>query len=145
MLTLRLKRKPSQVDYTEGAIYLPGAVHPFCYTLEDEMHAVKVKGETRIPAGKYRIKLRTEGGMHPKYKARFHFHKGMLWLQDVPGFEFVYIHIGNTDDDTEGCILVGMSVANGYLSASALAYEKLYPIIASAVETEGAEIIVEDS
>jgi len=79
---------------TIGVMKIDGVFEAF--TLEDTYHAIKVPGETRIPAGKYDIKLRTEGGLHNKYKAKFgSMHKGMLWLQNVPGFEWVYIHIGN--------------------------------------------------
>lgn len=79
-----------------------------CFTLEDERRDVKVAGETRIPAGRYCIELRTDGGMHAKYSKRFpNEHKGMLWLRNVPGFEWVYFHIGNTEDETNGCILLG--------------------------------------
>lgn len=145
MLTVTLKRQPSKADYTEGALQIEGLAGIFCYTLEDERRAVKVKGETRIPAGRYKLALRQEGKMHPKYAARFPFHQGMLWLLNVPGFEYVYIHIGNDDDDTEGCILVGLSVKDGYLAASEAAYKKLYPLLADAIQTGiGAEIIVQD-
>src|SRR5262245_15554894 len=55
---------------------------PVCDALEDAWHMVKMPGITRIPAGLYEIRLRTEGGMHAKYAERFlEFHKGMLWLQ----------------------------------------------------------------
>jgi len=105
-MELTVERMTCDDDATVGALYVDGKF--LCFTLEDEHRTVKVKGETRIPAGTYDIRLRAEGGMHPKYKARFgDLHQGMLWLQDVPGFEWVYIHVGNTDDHTEGCILVG--------------------------------------
>lgn len=77
-----------------------------CYTIEDERRTKKVPGETCIPAGVYKIELRAEGGMHPKYVDRYpELHRGMLWLQNVPNFTYVYIHKGNTDDHTDGCIL----------------------------------------
>lgn len=104
-----------------------------CFTIEDEARQVKVPGETRIPAGTYEIKLRQAGGMHQRYLDRFPFHQGMLWLQDVPGFEWIYIHPGNNDTHTEGCILVGdgaMSniprVSRGSVSYSVNAYKALY-------------------
>jgi hypothetical protein len=84
--------------------------------------------------------------MNEKYKARYPFHQGMLHLQDVPNFEWVYIHTGNTDDDTEGCILVGFGtdVDGGEItvSRSREAYEKLYNYILLAIES-GEEIEME--
>lgn len=102
-----------------------------CYTLEDQANEPKVPGETRIPKGRYRIKERNAGGMIVRYKRRFPWHRGMLWLQDVPGFEWVYIHVGNKDDDTDGCILVGDGqVSNrvdlGQITSSVVAYRRLY-------------------
>ena len=39
-------------------------------------------------------------------------HKGMLWVRDVPGFEYILIHTGNTDEHTSGCLIVGDSQEN---------------------------------
>jgi hypothetical protein len=110
----------------------------FCYVCEDEKREVKIKGETRIPVGTYKIELRDEGGMTKRYEAKFPgLHRGMLWLRHVPGFEWVYIHIGNTDDHTEGCLLVGYGAnrTNGEntVSRSTDAYKDLYKIILSAI------------
>jgi hypothetical protein len=77
------------------------------FTLEDIARETKVPGKTRIPAGTYQIKLRTEGAVAQKYLQRFSWHKGMLWLQDVPNFEWIYIHMGHTHIQTEGCLTVG--------------------------------------
>jgi hypothetical protein len=107
-----------------------------CYTLEDEHRAVKVDGETRIPEGIYEIKLRTTGGFHQKYLKKFgKMHKGMLHLQDVPGFEYILIHCGNSEADTAGCILLGNTannnkIENGFIQNSVKAYKRIYPIIA---------------
>ena len=110
-----------------------------CYTLEDEVREVKVPGETAIPPGTYLIVPRCEGGMHPRYLARYpDIHVGMAWLQDVPGFEWVYIHTGNTDDDTDGCILVGSDYVkvdadgNHNVTNSRDAYVALYEKISAA-------------
>ena len=80
-----------------------------CFGLEDEYRADKVAGETRIPAGQYSVSLRTHGGFHDRYSERFaDIHRGMLEVADVPGFSDILIHVGNTDEDTSGCLLVGM-------------------------------------
>lgn len=78
-----------------------------CFALEDEYRAEKVAGETRIAAGRYKVALRNEGDMTKRYAAKFDFHQGMLHVLDVPEFKWIYIHIGNTDENTEGCLLVG--------------------------------------
>lgn len=120
-----------------------------CYVLEDQFNEPKIPGETRIPPGKYQIKLRTEGGMHKRYGDRFNFHKGMLWLQDVPGFTFIYIHVGNNDDHSEGCLLVGDGqvsnvVERGQVTNSVTAYRRLYEKIVKALSNEEVWIEIED-
>lgn len=80
-----------------------------CYTLEDIAREPKVVGETRIPAGTYQIKKRIEGGMIRKYRERFGNSHYMLWLQNVPNFQYIMIHIGNTAQDSSGCVLAGTS------------------------------------
>ncbi len=110
-----------------------------CYTLEDEARDKKVAGETRIPAGEYEVTLRTVDGKHAKYGAKYpDIHKGMLWVRNVPGFEFILIHVGNTDDDTEGCLLVGDTASEnitgeGSIGASRNAYRRIYPLIANRI------------
>jgi len=84
-----------------------------CFTLEDEYRSVKVKGETRIPAGTYSVKFREiETGKTIRYKNKFAWFTWHLELQDVPNFKYIYIHLGNDSDDTEGCILLGKSSNN---------------------------------
>lgn len=111
-----------------------------CYTLEDEHRDEKKYGETRIPAGTYKIKLRKEGGYHQKYSKRFpKIHRGMLHITDVPNFEYILIHCGNTDEHTAGCLLVGDSQENnqinenGFIGKSTQAYKRIYPRIAEAL------------
>lgn len=100
-----------------------------CFTLEDSIRTVKIKGETCIPEGDYVVKLRTESsGKNKQYTASYpDIHKGMLWLQNVENFEWVYIHVGNTKIDTEGCILVGYdSYKENRIGRSSNAYTALY-------------------
>jgi hypothetical protein len=109
-----------------------------CYTIEDEYRSAKVQGETRVPAGTYKIKLRTVGGFHTRYKDLYSFHKGMLHVQDVPGFEFILIHTGNTDNDTDGCLLIGDScheniTGEGLIGASVIAYKRIYPLLVNTI------------
>ena len=111
------------------------------YTLEDEYRSEKVFGETRIPDGTYKLGLRKVGGYHAKYSKRFpHIHIGMLHVLDVPGFEYILIHCGNTDEHTAGCLLVGDSQENnqitkdGFIGKSTQAYKRIYPRIAEAIE-----------
>lgn len=120
----------------------------FCWGLEDQARAAgaKVAGETRIPAGTYRLELRTEGGMHAQYQKRFPFHRGMLWLRHVPFFEFIYIHPLNRDDETEGCL--GPGLRPGPIDAPRLtveqsvpAYERLCRAIHQALD-DGFEVYV---
>lgn len=114
-----------------------------CNTLEDAPHQVKIHGETCIPAGQYQIRLRTQGSKSPAYAKKYpDMHKGMLWLQDVPNFEYVYIHIGNFPKDTEGCILVGLGSGKDSVTGSAAAYEALYPRVADAIE-RGEDVLID--
>ena len=109
----------------------------FCFTLEDTRREIKIPGKTRIPAGEYAIGLRTEGAMLVGYKQRFGIkHRGMIWVRDVNGFEFVYLHVGNSADDTQGCILVGDGATREpqTLVDSASAYRRLYPAIYHALD-----------
>lgn len=120
------------------------------FAIEDERRKVKVAGETCIPTGTFHVKLRTEGGMHPKYAARFgDMHKGMLWLQDVPGFEYVYLHTGNRESQSDGCPLIATTpivLPSGEFEASESerAYRKVYPKIADAILTTGCTITVRE-
>ena len=70
------------------------------------------------------------------------FNKGMLWVRDVPGFEYILIHIGNDDDDSAGCLLVGDSqtqniTKSGFLGSSTDAYRRIYPPIADVLVNGG--------
>ena len=107
-MKLKVIRYHSTEDYTLGMLLnVSKGVEFLAYTLEDEHRDVKVKGETRIPAGRYQVTLRTEGGFHSKYSEKYkEMHKGMLWLRDVPGFEYILIHTGNTDEHTAGCLFI---------------------------------------
>lgn len=127
-MKLTVVRIKSDNDATLSTIFIDGRFQ--CFGLEDEYREHKVAGETRIPAGEYNITLRTVGGFNKRYSEKFpSFHRGMLWVRDVPNFEFILIHIGNTERNTAGCLLVGKNGnTSGELTVgnSTGAYKKLY-------------------
>ena len=148
-MKLEVLRFSSDSDSTLGVLFDITCERKFlCFTLEDEFREVKISGETRIPAGTYNITLRTEGGFNQRYNDKFgtDFNKGMLWVRDVPGFEYILIHIGNNDNDTEGCLLVGDTqtqniTKNGFIGSSTDAYTRIYPPIAD-VLVGGGEVTI---
>lgn len=116
------------------------------YILEDTYRPTKVYGETRIPAGKYKLALRKAGGMHVEYAAKYpKIHKGMIWLTNVPGYEYVYMHVGNFKKDTLGCLLVGLSgsLSTSSISSSTIAYTEVYPIIANLIADANNDVYIE--
>ena len=144
-MNLAVMRFSNGSDSTNGILVKynkPGTPMEFlAYTLEDEYRDEKKAGETRIPQGTYTLDLRKEGGFHKKYSKRFSdIHKGMLHILNVPGFEYILIHCGNTDEHTAGCLLVGDSQENnqitkdGFIGKSTQAYKRIYPEIAQAIE-----------
>ena len=140
-MELEVMRWSSGSESTLGGFFIREASRRFqCFTLEDEFHAVKVFGETRIPAGRYRVVLRTEGGNHKRYLAKYgpEWHKGMLHILNVPNFKWILIHAGNTDDDTAGCLLVGDTqnenvTSEGFIGGSVNAYKRIYPLVRDAL------------
>lgn len=125
---LRLGHKPSS---TIGVLYWikSGELRQYeCVVLEDEDRdenndgqispEEKVLGATRIPPGKYEIKINNSPTpMTKRYQQKFDWFKYHLELQNVPLFKRVYIHIGNFaneatgEDDTKACLLVGETPA----------------------------------
>lgn len=134
ILTLRrIARKPG---YTIGKLYIDG--EHFCDTLEDTdrglrqgqsvdaLRRMKIKSSTAIPIGRYKITLSV---VSPRFRswAQYKSIGGRLpRLLDVPAFEGVLIHIGNTAKDTEGCILVGENKVVGQVINSTATFNRLY-------------------
>ena len=125
-------------DATNGILFIDGVFE--CFSLEDQYQEKKVYGETCIPEGSYDVVLRNEGGFSERYSKKYSFHKGMLWVKDVPEFQWILFHLGNTDENTAGCILVGdtqqdLDVSkDGFIGSSGNAYKKFYPKVAEVLE-----------
>lgn len=115
---------------TIGSIMVNGQF--VCYSLEDKDRHLeknpsgKIKGETAIPLGRYAVS-RT---MSPRFK------KVLPRLSNVPGFEGVLIHTGNTDKDTEGCILTGTSRQKDFVGESRKAFAILDAMIKKALDNK---------
>lgn len=95
------------------------------FTLEDTVREEKIPGQTAIPEGRYKVIVDFSK----------HFGCDLPHILDVPGFEGVRIHPGNTDKDTEGCILVGKEWAGGdSIGRSRDAFNEIFDKIKQAPE-----------
>jgi hypothetical protein len=132
-MILRLKRDTLADACTLGRLYqaLPdGSDEYLCETLEDKVreidgkpvHEWKVYGQTAIPRGAYKVII--------DHSPRFG--RDLPRLLQVPGFDGVRIHPGNTARDTEGCILVGVGRGPNSISQSRAAFALVMDRIAAA-------------
>ena len=145
-MIITVRRFKSDDDATLSMISVDGEFQ--CFGLEDEYRESKVPKETRIPAGIYKIGVRTVGGFNYRYERKFDFHKGMLHVLNVPGFEYILIHIGNTDENTDGCLLVGcgaMSYGELSIQSSKVAYQAFYKKVINAALANDLIISYEDN
>lgn len=112
-MLIEVKRVALKEHYTIGKLYIDGVY--VCDTLEDKVRIpfIKVYGSTAIPAGTYKMVL--------DYSNRFK--KIMPHILNVPEFEGIRIHSGNTDEDTYRCILVGYNKEKGKVIDSRVAYD----------------------
>ena len=145
MIDLKIKvyRYNSSDTHTDSVMLIDDKFQ--CFVLEDRYRTEKVYGETRISDGIYEMELRTIGRLHEKYKNRFpDLHKGMLWLSNVPNFEYILFHIGNDDEDTAGCLLVGYNKTGGqnFLGDSTNAYVDFYEKVIEAMN-QGRKVTVQ--
>lgn len=127
-MKIAVVRQWPKEDYTIGRMYLNGAL--FCNTMEDRVvdknknghfdgKEKKVAGESAIPYGTYKVTV----DKSPKFK------RELPRLHDVPHFDGILIHRGNTAKDTAGCILVGLNTAKGKLTQSTEYEQKLVAIL----------------
>ena len=141
-MELRLRRIARRETYTIGRLYIDG--ERFCDTIEDKDRGLrqdlplgvnqkrKVKNQTAIPTGKYRVTL---GIKSPRLstKPAYSFCNGYVpRLINVPAFDGILIHIGNTAQDSAGCILVGENKEVGKVLNSTQTFRRLYDVLKQA-------------
>lgn len=136
-----LQRFSDNRDCTLGLLFkeiTDGAgkrLHFEAYVLEDEYRAVKEAKETRIPAGFYELGLQpSETPKTLQYRAKYPWFKNHIEILKVKDFKGVYIHIGNHDEDTEGCLLLGDTANNnnittGEITTSTVAFKRFYEVV----------------
>ena len=142
-MELKLKRIAKKNGYTIGKLSINGKY--FCDTLEDSDRGLdsgmsldvlkhkKLAHITAIPTGRYRV---TMDIISPRLsKSNFYKQYGdgrVPRLLNVPAFEGILIHCGNTAKDTDGCILVGKNSKVGMVLDSKITYSNLYPLLEAA-------------
>lgn len=153
-MKITLKRIAKKSKYTIGHLYIDGKF--FCDTLEDpdrglnskmslsEIKAKKIKGDTAIPTGTYKVTLDVTSGKYSNF-SKYPYVKfcggKMPRLLNVPGYDGILIHAGNTQKDTEGCLLVGENKVVGKVINSQATWRKLYDTISKDKNNLTIEII----
>jgi hypothetical protein len=123
-MELQIKRMEFSEESTIGELWVNGVFE--CYTLEDKVRPVKIAGKTAIPPGRYEVII--------NFSQRFQ--KPLPLLLNVPNYEGVRIHSGNTAANTEGCILVGETKTENFVGESRWAFNRLFEKLKAASETE---------
>lgn len=130
-MKLELHRTALKKKATLGHLDVDGVFE--CVTLEDVLRGIKedgegkIFGETAIPVGTYEVII--------DFSQRFQ--KKMLHILDVPWFTGIRIHSGNTDANTEGCVLVGRTVVNDdYIQGGSVALPQLQAKIQAALNRD---------
>jgi hypothetical protein len=136
-MQLLIWRKDEQGDRAIGDFFIDGERYYYCLEDKDrflETGGVKVPKETAIPRGKYRVII--------DWSNRFQ--RSMPHVLDVPQFDGIRIHAGNTPADTEGCILLGMEYdpSQKIILKSKIAFDDFYVKLLSAIN-KGEEVTLE--
>ncbi len=121
---IKVKRKWLTDKSTIGELFFDNSTERICYTLEDCLRDKKIDGKTCIPAGFFEVVF--------SFSNRFQ--KLLPLISNVPGFEGVRIHPGNTDVDTEGCLLVGFEKGDDMIMNSRSAFTFLFTQLKGGME-----------
>lgn len=147
--TLSLLRYSHDGITTTGLLYISNKF--YCYTLEDAIAGTNGAKEFRVPAGTYRLQFRKEEtALTQKYRDKFPaWFTYQIQLVNVPNFQSAYIHNGDDDTGTEGCILVSDSLSVGdpqtFFSNSQRTYKQLYKYLSELLnQGKAVQIVIHD-
>lgn len=145
IMKLLVKRKYRGNKYTIGDLYINGTF--FCNTMEDvdrgllasmplkRILAIKVKGKTCIPYGTYVVTIDIVSNKYSNY-TKYPYAKEigarMPRILNVPGFDGILIHPGRTEEDTDGCLIVGQNKIKGKVINSQVTWRNLYKLLEKA-------------
>ena len=127
-MELKLIRKYKKQDYCIGELYIDGKY--FCDTIEDKDRGIsqnmsvqdilnkKIYGKTAIPTGTYHVVLNV---ISLKFKNR-------AWAKPMQG-KLPRLHVGNSAEDSLGCIIVGENKIKGKVINSTKTFNALYDIL----------------
>ncbi len=133
-MELKVIRDVFGENTTTGKLYINDVFE--CFTLEDkcralnsnmsldEINRIKVYGKTAIPTGRYEVII--------TYSPKFA--KAMPLLLNVPGYEAIRIHPGNSEKDTLGCILLGEARSADWVGNSKAAFNRFFPKLQAALK-----------
>ena len=134
-MRLLLKRIAKKQSYTIGNLYIDGKW--FCNTLEDadrgldqsmskeKIKELKIYGRTAIPTGTYKVRMDVTSQKFKNRSWAKPYDGKLPRLVNVPGYEGVLIHVGNSDSDSLGCILVGKNTIKGKVTESTNTFKAL--------------------
>ena len=140
-MNLSLIRTTKNEHATLGKLLIDGVFE--CYTLEDKDREVsgipvaqwKVQNQTCIPRGTYEVTI--------DFSTRFK--RVMPHILDVPGFDGIRIHWGNTDVDTDGCVLLGQTIGGpDFIGSSRAAFDTFFPKLQAGMEEGSVYITISD-
>lgn len=125
LLVNRTTRTPNS---TIGEFSVNGNFFSYCLEPTDrgltsdmtlqQIAAIKVQNQTCIPTGTYQVTSYNS----PKNK------REVPLLEDVPGFAFVEIHVGNYPRDTDACLLLGSTESADFIGNSRDTIQKFYDL-----------------
>ncbi|EIZ6095509.1 hypothetical protein QRV36_000132 [Campylobacter jejuni] len=86
-----------------------------CFSLEEDKEGLESGKDLRIPEGNYNLRRHTPSRFENTLRSITKKHDDTMinvYNDEVPASRAILIHWGNTDKDTQGCILLGLTKDN---------------------------------